>query len=170
MSVTKEARVAVEIPLRGRAGAVRAVALVDADDAEAVLRYRWRLDSYGYAVRTVPGTRINQKLHRFLMALPHGDRRQVDHINRDPLDNRRCNLRIATNAENHQNLSSAGNAGSSSRYRGVTWDKRYRKWHAQVTIKGRNHHLGYFEAEEEAARVAAEFRAERMPYSVEAGA
>ena len=41
-------------------------------------------------------------LHRFVMGLEPGDKRQVDHINRDKKDNRRCNLRIVTSSENNR--------------------------------------------------------------------
>ena len=42
-------------------------------------------------------------MHRMIMGLKHGDRRQVDHINHDCLDNRRQNLRIVTHSENLAN-------------------------------------------------------------------
>jgi hypothetical protein len=159
---------AIEVPLRRRDGTIRAVALIDAADAERVLAHRWCLDGAGYATRNVQlpnGKRTMLLLHRFLLGLEHGDPREVDHENRNPLDCRRSNLRIATTALNGQNRSAAGNRGSSSRYRGVTWDKRTGRWKAIVCMGARTHNLGRFDDEAEAARVAADFRAQHMPFA-----
>lgn len=76
-------------------------ALVDAADADLVLPYRWYYAS-GYAQRSVSGSR-HQSLHRLLAGLTPGDKRQVDHINGDGLDNRRANLRVCTAQENRRN-------------------------------------------------------------------
>ncbi len=75
------------------------VALIDADDLPAVSTRKW------YASKTpwgnfYAGSR-GVSLHRFLMNPPNG--MEVDHINRDTLDNRRSNLRIVTHAENMKN-------------------------------------------------------------------
>lgn len=90
---------------------------------------------------------------------------QVDHIDRDPLNCRKANLRVATNALNHQNV--VAHRGARSRFRGVTWDKTRNKWQARVKINYKTYMLGRFDSEEEAASVAAAFRAEHMPYAVE---
>jgi hypothetical protein len=85
-----------------------------------------------------------QRLHRFLMDFP--DILMVDHINHNTLDNRFCNLRTADrylNGENHKRK-------TSSKYPGVCWNKRAKKWEAYIKIEGKKHHLGYFEVEEDA--------------------
>jgi hypothetical protein len=104
-------------------------------------------------------------MHRELLGLTTGDSRQGDHINRDRLDNRRANLRIVTLAENRQNL--AAQRGSTSAYRGVSWDKQAEKWRASAKLDGKAKFLGTFEREEDAGRAAADFRAEHMPCSAE---
>lgn len=71
----------------------------------------------------------------------------VDHINGNPLDNRRKNLRIVTVLENSQNKRSATN--SSSQYIGVSKDKN--KWRAKIEYNGKSEHLGSFLTEIEAA-------------------
>lgn len=73
----------------------------------------------------------------------------IDHINRDKLDNRRSNLRIATKAQNRSNstivLSKTG-------YKGVHWAKHASKWVAAITISGKSKYLGYWDSPEDAHR------------------
>jgi hypothetical protein len=102
---------AVEIPLRKRDGTIAAVAIVDEEDAHLVRRFYWHLSTRGYAMRSAYLGRTNGKgrseghfMHRQILGLKSGDRHQVDHINRDKLDNRRQNLRLVTQAENNQNV------------------------------------------------------------------
>jgi hypothetical protein len=105
-------------------------------------------------------------MHREVLGLAADDSRVVDHVNRDRLDNRRSNLRLLSAAENAQNQGPA--RGSTSRFRGVHWCASRRKWVARVKIDGRHRNLGRFDDELEAARVAAAYRAEHMPFSAEA--
>ncbi len=74
----------------------------------------------------------------------------VDHINGNVLDNRMCNLRLATKQQNTQN-NEAGRKGT-SKYPGVSWYKKLGKWRAAISIKNTKKHLGYFQCELEAAR------------------
>jgi hypothetical protein len=90
---------------------------------------------------------------------------QVDHIDGDRLNNRRSNLRLVTKAEQMQNVRARA---STSPYRGVCWDGTYLKWLAQAQVARRNHFLGYFDDEEEAARVASAFRLAHMTHTNEA--
>jgi len=76
---------------------------------------------------------------------------QVDHIDRDPLNNHVSNLRWVTKNENSRNISS--HKYSTSKYKGVHFDKRHRKWRVQLRINNKNKHLGYFHCEIEAALV-----------------
>lgn len=78
---------------------------------------------------------------------------EVDHINGDRADNRFCNLRNVSRAENMKNkrLSSANKSGVT----GVVWHKAAGKWVAQIRVSGQQYHLGVFETVEEAANVRA---------------
>lgn len=159
-----------KVPLYARDKSVRAYALIDAADAERVSQYRWYVGSGGYATHSLSRRReeknpVEIKLHRFLMGLRPGDLMQVDHINRDRLDNRRSNLRLVTAAEQAQNQGSS--RGSSSKYRGVVWHRRIGKWQASIRIDNRLTHLGYFTDEDEAGRVAQEARLRLMPHAVD---
>jgi hypothetical protein len=73
---------------------------------------------------------------------------QVDHISRDGLDNRKCNLRKATHTQNQ--INSISNRGT-SKYKGVSWDKSRSKWVGKLG-NGPDHFLGRFDSEEDAAR------------------
>jgi len=132
------------IPLtRGR------FAVVDAADYPALARYDWFVEGAAphlYAVRKEKGKSV--KMHRQILDAPAG--LVVDHIDHDGLNNRRGNLRLATFSENCRNQKKSAKA--TSRYKGVFWHKRVKKWAAHISAEGRQHHLGYFGDEGEAAR------------------
>jgi hypothetical protein len=139
-------------------------ATVDAADFEWLSQWNWSAGRYVYRPVHANGKRTTLMLHRAILGLEHGDERQGDHINRDRFDNRRSNLRIVTGAQNWQNMPSKG---KTSRYRGVSWCKRDRLWLAQGTVDGRNHNLGRYAREEDAATAALSFRRERLPFAVD---
>lgn len=155
------------IPLRARDGSIRAYATIDADDLPLVSPWRWSIAAGRYAHRSF---RNNGKseivfLHRMLMGLSRGDKRQVDHINRNTLDCRRANLRFATHAENLQNVKPR--TGYTSPHRGVSWAKREKRWLARLTVAGRIISLGYFRLEQEAAEAAKAARLTLMPFATD---
>lgn len=86
--------------------------------------------------------RTSKTLHNWLMNCPKG--LQVDHINRNTLDNRRCNLRIVTCREN--NLNKRNN----NKTPGVRWHSQGKKWNARITIKGKEKSLGMYDKYEDA--------------------
>lgn len=84
-------------------------ALIDLDDIEKCKQYKWHIRKGRYVVATIPnGTKSsNEKMHLHrLITDYYGNEFVVDHINRNPLDNRKCNLRVVTqqiNATNNKN-------------------------------------------------------------------
>lgn len=70
----------------------------------------------------------------------------IDHINGVRSDNRICNLREATCAQNLCN--SVGRSRRKSRFKGVSLDKRRLRWRAVISSAGVFKHLGYFDSEE----------------------
>lgn len=82
--------------------------LVDDEDFASLPKSGWYIQG-GYARRTQrigprkEGKMLLIAMHRLILGLDAGDRRQVDHINGNPLDNRRCNLRICHKDENSRN-------------------------------------------------------------------
>jgi hypothetical protein len=137
------------IPLRSARGGVAAEAIVDDEDYELVTSLgRWCFDRY--AVRNqlfTDGRKARLYMHRFIMKPVPG--MDIDHINRNKLDNRRLNLRVCMPAQNQMNmpLSRANTSG----HRGVTWDRSRSKWLAHISANGRYYHLGRFERIEDAA-------------------
>ena len=81
---------------------------------------------------------------------PH-EKKCVDHIDGNTKNNHWENLRWATHAENGRNRNKKAN--TSSRYNGVSWDKRANKWRAQIVIERKQTNLGSFACEKEAAHV-----------------
>ncbi len=146
-----------------RRGKVVAETVVDADAVALIAGRRLVLHSGGYAL--VRDGNQPAYLHRLLMRDELEPGLEVDHRNRDRLDNRRSNLRIVTHAQNGQNV--AGQPHKTSRHRGVSWSNSNNGWIAQARLHGRTHHLGTFASEDEAARVASAWRAEHMPGAIE---
>ena len=127
-------------------------ALVDDEDYEWLNQWKWFYHNQGYAVRNQwnPVTKKSTKIsmHREIMKPSKG--MIVHHINHNGLDNQRCNLRVCTAAWHNQN--SRPSKHNSSKYKGVSWDKRRKKWKAYITHKGKRINLGCYIDEEDAAR------------------
>ncbi len=160
------------IPLHNRDGSVRAYALVDDQDYDLINIYTWYMTSEGYVARTASlhGLKRTVWMSREVLGLAYGDGLKADHKNRNRLDNRRSNLRVVTDAQNQQNRSAEGNqtfqgSPTSSRHRGVSM-YRNGMWRVQIQLDGKKYHLGYFDDEEEAGRVAIEARRQAMPSSM----
>jgi hypothetical protein len=85
------------------------------------------------------------RAHRVIWAMqtkkwPEGE---IDHINGDKSDNRFCNLRLVNKSLNQRNCKIQTN--NTSGYTGVTFDKRRKKWVAQMGINKTNKYLGQFD-------------------------
>jgi len=158
----------VRIPLSARDGSVRAYALVDTEDAERITRWRWSLSAYGYAVRNETYAFKQHTIswmHREILGIPRGEKIEVDHINRDRLDNRKKNLRRATRLINGQNR--PGEPNTTSQHRGVSWDSRNKRWRVQVKVNDKVVYSARFDDEEDAARAARSARLRLMPGAID---
>jgi hypothetical protein len=139
--------------------------LIDESDQALVAQYSWRAITLGtrqYAIYA-PGSRRaahrpdhNIYMHRLIMGIDDLDHHdiQVDHINGDGLDNRRCNLRLCSAAENKINRRKGelrNGRPLTSCYKGVSL-ARGKYWRAQIGYQGERIHLGHFPTEEDAAR------------------
>ena len=126
-------------------------AMVDREDYEEVNKHRWHIS--GGANTNYTATRINRKkirMHRLVMNPKKGE--CIDHVNGNGLDNRKENLRICSHMENNRAIPKTKNK-TSSKYKGVTADKRYGRWIVQITHNYKKITLGGFNTEEEAGRV-----------------
>ena len=131
------------------------VAIVDAADYEWLMQWKWfahfapHTQSF-YAVCDVieDGKRKRIYMQRVILGLDSSDPRKPDHKNNMTLDNRRLNLRIATNHENARNARKRKD--NTSGLKGVSFDNRGRKWRAYIFLGGRQKSLGYFPSKEEA--------------------
>lgn len=101
-------------------------------------------------VRT-PGGKRMAYMHRMILGLKFGDKRQGHHVNGDGRNNLEVNLRLANHRTNQQAICRK-RRGSSSRFRGVSWCRLRRKWQVHIGVEGVPHYLGLFEFEEDAAR------------------
>lgn len=80
--------------------------LIDKEDQERVMQYNWSISKSStdyFRVETRLPTQKLIRLHRFIMKVGPGES-EVDHINGNPLDNRKSNLRLATRDQNMRNI------------------------------------------------------------------
>jgi hypothetical protein len=146
------------IPLTGAAGA-GLHGLVDDEDFERVSQYSWNLfvSSSGvkYAHTHVPEPGAPEGRVTRSMAWAVTGELWMDHRNGDGLDNTRGNLRKARHHQNGANAAkprTRNGVPTSSRFKGVSWQRRNRRWRVQITYRRESLYLGLFADEEEAAR------------------
>ena len=135
-----------------------AICYIDRDDYDRV-KFSLTCLFRGYVDINFGGQTL--KLHRFLLNLPRNTEEVVDHINSNPLDNRKANLRITDRLTNSQNKSKARNATSD--YYGVHKNLHY--WRASLTVKGRRVLEKRMKTEEEAARLRDMYILRNLPGS-----
>jgi hypothetical protein len=90
----------------------------------------------------------NKYVHRMIMNNP--DKLCVDHIDGDPTNNLRSNLRLVTPQQNASNQSKSKNA--SSQYKGVCYYPKLNKYRAYINCNGQRINLGYYGSELDAAK------------------
>jgi len=143
------------IPLYGKVAAGR-VAVVDEADFELTSQYRWNVKefhaptgaTYGpYAIHFTNenGQPIPLLMHKLITGFSRTDHR--DHYG---LNNRRANLRAATNGQNMANRRKQ--AGCTSAYKGVYWNRTEQAWRAQIRVNKKRINLGAYSTEAAAAR------------------
>ena len=126
--------------------------LVDDADFEWLNQWKWHLNEHGYAVRR-EHVKVGYKqyrgnwirMHRLIMGFPQV---KVDHWDRNPQNNQRGNLRLATNSENGFN--SKMPITNTSGYKWICWDKSREQWHVSTKINQKKVNIGRFNTLEEA--------------------
>lgn len=132
------------------------VAIVDEADYEWLSQWNWcaafaKTTGTHYAMRTISlgkGRQRTVRMHREILGLGYGDRREGDHINLDSLDNRRINLRISERRENARNR--GVRKDSSTGIKGVYFYRKTNKYFAKITVSGKHIYSRYFEKIEDA--------------------
>lgn len=117
-------------------------AIVDDNDYEYLNQWKWYYDNVGYARRN-PGI----LMHRAI--LTPKKKQDIDHINKNKLDNRKINLRVVTRSQNSMNRKK--HKKGSSEYKGVYWKTRDRRWYAEICMNYKKTYLGSFKNEIDAA-------------------
>lgn len=112
--------------------------IIDTDQIEKAQKYNWYVDERkGYVISTSHKIKY-KRLHRYLLDTDL----VIDHINRNPSDNRLSNLRICTVSQN--NLNRRVRCDSETGVKGVTYDDCKKKYRARIQLNGKRVSLGYF--------------------------
>ena len=117
-------------------------AIISIIDYNKVTKYKWHLSNKGYVEGLVDNKLV--KLHRFIMNAKEDD--IIDHVNSNPLDNQRENLRESNDIKNAQNRKIHKNK-TSSKYKGVFFRKDMEMYFVDITLNGKREFIGYFDNE-----------------------
>jgi hypothetical protein len=119
------------------------IAIIDDVDLPLILQYKWHAvkknDRY-FIARSTSRNRKAIVMHRLIMQ--PADNMEVDHINGNPLDNRRSNLRIVTHSQNQKNMGIG--TKNKSGFKGVSWHKKAKKWQVHLRIGSDRGYIGIF--------------------------
>ena len=122
--------------------------LFDIENYSLLSKYYWFENDQGYILAYNSATRKNIRMHRLIMKVLDNDDVEIDHINHNIKDNRKCNLRTVTHAQNMKNLKKSKR--NTSGYKGISFDKKLGKWRAQIRCDDKRIHIGIFDSIEEA--------------------
>ena len=136
---------------------------VDKEDLDRLIEFNhsWSIHYLnGFGIMAIVRTKTNSGktivkglyLHRWILNVENS-KIHVDHINHDPCDNRKQNLRITDHTHNGMNRK-AKNINNKSGYRNVRWDKQRNKWSVFLQINKKNTWLGSFDDVKEAGKHA----------------
>lgn len=126
--------------------------LIDEIDIPTIGKYRWCFSGDRPVRKTLPEDNQSTSvisMHRQIMGFPEG--MEVDHIDGNPLNNRRSNLRLATRIQNQRNVGPRKDSFTQSK--GVFYTPRVKKgkcWHAEIRVARKAIHLGVYHTKEEA--------------------
>jgi hypothetical protein len=119
-------------------------AIIDIEDVEKIKNYKWTLSKNGYISSN---TSKENYLHRLIMN--NSLYKNIDHINQNKFDNRKINLRECNYKENGYNRNKT--IENTSGFKGVTFNKKAKKWVSQIMVNYKHIHLGYFTNSKDAA-------------------
>jgi hypothetical protein len=142
----------MQIELTGKHGTGK-YALVDADDYTFLMQWIWRVDSRGYVARSDSsrGPKTNRTIYMHQAVAGKRFKMDIDHINRNTIDNRKSNLRFATKSANIRNQ-------DLTKHPGINWSKQAGKWRARCKVEGREKHLGFYDDRDAAVQAVKAFK------------
>lgn len=139
-----------EIILYNREYEEKCRAIIDLDDVDKCKNYKWGLTSNGYVISKLPNNEYIL-LHRFILGLKSDNQKlERDHKNHNPLDNRKYNLRKATESQNNMNSYKPSN--NTSGVKGISWSERDSLWHVYIGTNDKRINLGWFQNFEDAVK------------------
>ena len=121
----------------------------DLEDYNLIKDYCWNIHDGYVEARDIYGEKRNIKMHRLIMNIDNPDIK-VDHIYYNTNDNRKSELRLATNSQNCMNHVIHSN--NTSGYSGINWDSEKSLWRARIYKNYETYHLGYFDNINEAIK------------------
>lgn len=127
----------------------------DLDDYTLIKEYCWCIDREGYVSTNLwdDDKKKSIRMHRLIINV--SDKKdEIDHINNNKKDNRKCNLRIVTRSQNGMNRGVQSN--NKTGVTGVTFYEPYDKWNSQIALNGKHINLGYFSDFEDAVKARKE--------------
>ena len=130
--------------------------LVDDEDFDLVNQYSWKVQKQKSGNPAGAFTKHGTvSMHRLLMRAAEGD--VIDHVDGNPLNNRRQNLRFCTLCQNQWNRRRGVN--NTSGHKGVYYDNRSQRWIASIRADRKRMYLGSFVSADDAGaayRIAAQ--------------
>lgn len=133
------------IILKSKKGKMIGKTLIDREDLDRLIVFKWRLWKSNVYTGNMKPIQIQYKV---LNVNPNGFKQLIDHINGNPLDNRKCNLRIVSQRENAVNK--AISRRNKSGFSGVWFDYSRNKWSSEIKIDGKKCYLGRYKMKEDA--------------------
>ncbi len=118
------------------------VALIDDHDFQRIVSFKYHLDRSGHAARSKSIENVNRKIYIHWDIIGRKKGFDVDHINRNPLDNRKVNLRHCTRSENIMNVGLTKQ--NTTGYKGVSFHKRYKVYRAKIAFNGVRYEIGEY--------------------------
>ena len=141
-----------KIPLRNRKKEIVGYAIIDNYDYNKTITRTWCLFQNKYSVSSYPKPSV--LLHHFILGKPKRGL-EIDHINNNGLDNRKCNLRFVSRSTN--NMNRFNSKYNKSGFIGVSFHKALNKWRAYSSVNNRQIHLGYFLNKKDAIKTREEY-------------
>ena len=122
--------------------------IFDIEDFDKVKEYKWFINPKKYANACIKRNGKNNYICFSRVVMDNPDGMVVDHINKDTLDNRKCNLRVITITENNRWKNIARN--NTNGVIGVYLDKQTGHWYSSICVNLKQIYLGYYKTKEEA--------------------